>query len=175
MGQELLSDLMLSTLSALRKEWDAEAARRVAEAGESDWMVSFDLWSGYLRFIGESGTTVRKLVKDSGVSRKEDCYLMLGGMERWRFVLLSAPEGARDLDRIDHRRYGLGVRLGFGSTRGIRGDLLVCLTPRGVTVLRACGSIVEGLETGWGRRLGEGVVALRGALETVSEALRSEP
>ena len=82
----------------------------------------------------------------------------LGGMERWRYVVVG-PELAGEPP---------AKRDGWGSARGLRSDWFVCLTPAGRKAQEIWQPLFDEIERRWEERFGADTIAeLRGSLEAI--------
>ena len=78
------------------------------------------MWSNFMRFVGD-GITVGELPDAAGIP-KSRTLSTLGGMERWRYVFVSAtPTGPPPKSKRD----------GWGSARALRREWFVRPTPVG--------------------------------------------
>lgn len=159
MSESSLSTLLSHALLAFTIELDNEFELRFAETGQRARVVSVVMWSNFLRFVGD-GTTVHELVQRAGLPRPR-MLSTVGGMERWGYVGVGDGTGTK--------------RDGYGSARGLRGDLAV----RPTTAGRAAAAIWPGLfgeiEGRWRDRFGaEAVDELRDSLEVIVERVEVE-
>jgi DNA-binding MarR family transcriptional regulator len=93
-----LPTLLSQALVAHTVEVDNEAEHRLPHGttrhGEPDrepsgpWLVSFALWVNVLQYVDGDGITVADLR-----SRARTDQLLLGGLRRWGYVSIAAPEG----------------------------------------------------------------------------------
>src|SRR5688500_12510660 len=117
-----LSTLLSHVLVAYTIELDNEFERRFEEAGGGARVVSVVMWSNFLRFV-DDGIAVGQLADAAGL-QKGRMLSTLGGMERWRYVVVAAA-GARQPPTAK--------RDGWGSARRLRSDWVVRRTPAGQT------------------------------------------
>jgi hypothetical protein len=154
-----LSTLLSHALLAFTIELDNEFERRFTASGKRARVVSVVMWSNFLRFVGD-GTTVDELLERAGLP-KPRLLSTVGGMERWGYVGVGDKGGTK--------------RDGYGSARGLRGDLDLRPTAAG----RAAAAIWPGLfgeiEGRWRDRFGaEAVDELRDSLEAIVERVELE-
>jgi hypothetical protein len=146
-----LSALLSQLLVAFTVEFDGEFERRMGEAGYPGSLLSLTVWADLLRFVGESGTTVRELTAHS-LAPENQIKLPLGCLERWGFVELNRER-----------------RDGWGSGRGIRGDSVVRLSVKGQVASKTWTPLLEAIERRWERRFGKDEISrLRHALQEIA-------
>ena len=154
-----LSMPLSHALLAFTIELDNEFERRFAGTGERARVVSVVMWSNLLRFVGR-GVTVEELLAKARLPRPR-MLSTVGGMERWGYVGVGDDTATK--------------RDGYGSARGLRGDLV--LRPRAAG--RAAAEIWPGLfgeiEGRWRDRFGSDAIdELRGALEAIVDRVEVE-
>ena len=167
-----LSALLSQTLIAFTLELDNQFERKMLEAGFPGAGLSLAVWPNLFRFIREEGITVGDLTSlASGPS-----HHMLECFERWRFLTLTPPESEPPLRMKSHRRIpGLTVRDGYGSSRDVRRDWIVRLTPKGLQAKAVWPPLFNAIEGRWRARFGESDVHnLRAPLEKVVNGLDVE-
>jgi DNA-binding MarR family transcriptional regulator len=149
-----LSTPLSQLLVAFTIELDNEFERRLAETGLGRRTgISLVMWSNFLRFVGD-GIAVADLPAAAGTP-KARTLSTVGGMERWGFVTVG-PAG----------------RDGFGSSRGLRGDWIVRLTPAGEQAQEIWQRLPGEIEGRWEERFGAAAVAeLRKSLGRISSRL----
>jgi hypothetical protein len=152
-----LSTLLSQTLVAHAIEIDNEFERRFSDAGGGARVTSLTMWATLLRFVGD-GVTVREFVAAVGLP-KQQALSRLGGIERWRYVSMTA--GAS------------GKREGYGSARGTKDEWVVRYTEAGERAAAIWPELPEEIESRWRKRFGakemdELVLALR-AVDEASE------
>jgi hypothetical protein len=154
-----LSTLLSHALLAFTIELDNAFERRFAEAGERARVVSVVMWSNFLRFVGE-GITVEELTTSARLP-KPRMLSTVGGMERWGYVSVGADAEAK--------------RDGYGSARGLRGDLDVRPTAAGWAAAAIWPGLFGEIEGRWRVRFGgEAVDQLRDSLEAIVERVDVE-
>lgn len=148
-----LSTSLSHALVAFTIEFDNEFERRFAEAGGGARVVSLVMWSNFLRFVGD-GIAVGELPTATGIP-KNRTLSTLGGMERWRYVVVGPQSTKRD---------------GYGSARALRSDWVVRPTPAGRKAAEIWPALFVEIEGRWEQRFGSDAVdGLRGALEAVAD------
>ncbi len=170
-----LSALLSQVLVAFTVEFDNEFERRMGEAGDPGARLSLVLWANLVRFVGESGISVRDLRAHS-LAPDSQLKLQLGCLERWRFVVLQTdPAGGQPAPSGEQGPSGRERRSGWGSGRGIRADWIVRLTPRGLSASRIWPPLFGEIEARWERRFGkDDIRRLRRALQAVAGKLELE-
>ena len=154
--------LLSQTLVAFTVELDNEFERRMSDAGYPGALLSLTVWASLMRFVGESGITVRNLMT-SASAPEERIRLQLGCLERWRFIELDPKPTS-------------GRREGWGSGRGIRGDWSVRLTARGLAASMIWPPLFGAIERRWEKRFGaEEIARLREALRDIADSIDVEP
>jgi len=154
--------LLSQTLVAFTVELDNEFERRMSDAGYPGALLSSTVWASLMRFVGESGITVRNLMT-SASAPEERIRLQLGCLERWRFIELDPKPTS-------------GRREGWGSGRGIRGDWSVRLTARGLAASMIWPPLFGAIERRWEKRFGaEEIARLRQALRDIADSIDVEP
>ena len=154
-----LSTLLSHALLAFTIELDNAFERRFAETGERARVVSIVMWSNFLRFVGD-GITVEELLQRAGLP-KPRMLSTVGGMERWGYVSLGGGTAEK--------------RDGYGSARGLRGDLDLRPTAAGRAAAEIWPVLFGELEARWRERFGaEAVDELRESLEAVVEQVEVE-
>lgn len=168
-----LSALLSQVLVAFTVEFDNEFERRIGEAGFPGARLSLVVWANLLRFVGEAGVSVRDLAAQALASDKQIKF-ELGCLERWRFIELqrgSAPDRSGPAGAPSGRE----PRDGWGSGRGIRGDWMVRLLPRGVAASQIWPPLFGVIEQRWESRFGkEEISRLRKSLRDVAGQLDVE-
>jgi DNA-binding PadR family transcriptional regulator len=150
-----LSTPLSQLLIAFTIELDNEFERRFAEAGGSARITSVVMWSNFLRFVGD-GITAAELQEAAGLP-KARVLLVLGGMERWRYVSLGSSTAKRN---------------GYGSGRGVKAESVVRLTASGETAQELWPPLFGEIERRWEKRFGaQATKELRGALTAVADQL----
>ena len=99
-----LSTPLSQLLIAFTIEFDNEFDHRLAAADLGHRLpISMVMWSNFMRFVGD-GITVGELPAAAGIP-KSRTLSTLGGMERWRYVFVSAkPTGPAS--EVEARRLG---------------------------------------------------------------------
>ena len=134
----------------------------MSDAGYPGALLSSTVWASLMRFVGESGITVRNLMT-SASAPEERIRLQLGCLERWRFIELDPKPTS-------------GRREGWGSGRGIRGDWSVRLTARGLAASMIWPPLFGAIERRWEKRFGaEEIARLREALRDIADSIDVEP
>ena len=152
-----LSTPLSHLLVAFTIEFDNELDHRLTEADLGHRLpISMVMWSNFLRFVG-NGITVGELPEASGIP-KSRTLSTLGGMERWRYVFVSAkPTGAAPKSKRD----------GWGSARALKPEWFVRPTPIGEKVQEIAPPLFGEIEKRWEQRFGAATVdELRRALGT---------
>jgi hypothetical protein len=160
-----LSTPLSQLLIAFTIEFDNELDHRLMEADLGHRLpISMVMWLNFLRFVGD-GITVAELPEASGIP-KSRTLSTLGGMERWRYVFVSAkPTGAAPKSKRD----------GWGSARALRPGWCVRPTSIGEKVQEIAPPLFGEIESRWERRFGEATVdELRRALQPVIGGLDVE-
>ncbi len=160
-----LSTPLSQLLIAFTIEFDNELHHRLQAAGLGQRLpISMVMWSNFLRFVGD-GIAVGDLPGASGIP-KSRTLSTLGGMERWRYVFVSAkPTGAAPKSKRD----------GWGSARALKPEWLVRPAPRGEKVQEIAPPLFGEIEKRWEERLGAAtVVELRRASAPVIRGLDVE-
>jgi DNA-binding MarR family transcriptional regulator len=101
-GRMPLPTLLSHALVAFTIEFDNEFERQVphrttnhgatTRAHPVPWLVSMVLWSNFLRFVAEEGSTVRELQRRVQMSAK-DTRLLLNRLEKWWGYVVVKPGG----------------------------------------------------------------------------------
>jgi hypothetical protein len=160
-----LSTPLSHLLVALTIEFDNELDHRLtaAEAGRR-LPISMVMWSNFMRFVGD-GITVGELPAAAGIP-KSRTLSTLGGMERWRYVFISA------------RRTGVAPkskRNGWGSARALKPEWFVRPTPVGERTQAIAPPLFGEIDARWEQRFGaDAIDELRQALAAVIERLDVE-
>ena len=150
-----LSAPLSQLLIAFTIELDNEFERRLAAAGGRRFGISLVFWSNFLRFVGD-GISVAELPAAAGTP-KARTLSAVGGMERWGFVSVGPDSGRRD---------------GYGSSRGLRGDWIVRLTPMGERARELWQPLFAEIEARWEERFGSGAMGeLRESLTAIASRL----
>jgi hypothetical protein len=160
-----LSTPLSHLLVAFTIEFDNEFDHRLTAAGAGRRLpISMVMWSNFMRFVGD-GITVGELPAATGIP-KSRTLSTLGGMERWRYVFISAkPTGAAPRSKRD----------GWGSARALRGEWFVHPTPAGRRTQAIAPPLFGEIETRWERRFGaDAIDELRRALAAVIARLDVE-
>ena len=134
-----LSTLLSQVLVAHTIELDNEFERRFTESGGGAWITSYAMWANFLGFVDDD-LTVRELVDAVGLP-KNQVLSLLGGVERWRYLILDTGKPAK--------------RDGYGSARGVKDDWPVRLTPAGHLAASIWPGLPSEIETRWRQRFGE--------------------
>ena len=153
-----LGTLLSQVLIALTIELDNEFERRFQDSGGGARVTSFVMWSGLLRFVG-TGITVGELVEAVGLP-KARVLSRLGGVERWRYVLVG-PSSARK-------------REGYGSARGTKDGWFVRFTPAGERAAAIWPGLPVAIEARWRDRLGAPVDSLAHTSRAVDELVDAD-
>jgi DNA-binding transcriptional ArsR family regulator len=154
-----LSTLLSQVLVAQTIELDNEFERRLAGSGGGARVTSVVMWSNFLRFVGD-GITVDELLTKARLPRPRTLSTV-GGMERWGYV------GVGDETKTK--------RDGYGSARGLRGDLVVRPTAAGRAAAEIWPRLFGEIEGRWRDRFGVGAIdELRGSLEAFAERIEVE-
>ena len=154
-----LSTLLAQVLVAHTVELDNEFERRLAASGERARVTSVVMWSNFLRFVGD-GITVGELPAAAGLP-KTRVLSTLGGMERWRYVVVG-PAGEVPNEQ----------REGRGSSRGLRTDWVVRPTGAGRAAQTIWPRLFEEIDERWRGRLGARTVeTLRGSSTAILGSL----
>jgi len=149
-----LPTLLSQTLVAFTVELDNEFERRIAAAGAGrGFLVSFVMWSNFMRFVEEDGLSVRDLSARAGIA-KGSVHPSLAGMERWGYVVV-------------------GRAAGDSRPKPPRADLIVRPTARGRTAREVWRPLPQLVEDRWRERFGadavdrvrDAVAAVLGQLE----------
>ena len=153
-----LSTLLSHALIAHTIELDNEFERRFVESGGGARVTSFVMWSNLLRFVGD-GIAVGDLVDAVGLP-KARVLSPIGGVERWRYAYL-APTAGPPAEKRD----------GYGSSRGIKRDWIIRLTPAGERAAPIWQELVSEISARWRQRFGESEVAeLESALRALAKS-----
>jgi hypothetical protein len=160
-----LSTALSQLLIAFTIEYDNEFDHRLTEADVGRRLpISMVMWSNFMRFVGD-GITVGELPAAAGIP-KSRTLSTLGGMERWRYVFVSAkstgppPKSKRD---------------GWGSGRALRREWFVRPTPAGRTTQEIAPPLFGEMERRWEKRFGAAAIdELRQALDAVIDGLGVE-
>ncbi len=170
-----LSALLSQILVAYTVEFNNEFEWRMLQAGYPGAGLSLGIWCSTMRFVSETGTSVRELATQALAPLKGKMF-ELGCLERWRFIELQ-PD-ARDQRLVPlamHRMTGRERRAGWGSGRGIRPEWLVRATPKGLRAIAIWPSLLEEIDNRWERRFGKSQIRqLRSALLAVAEQFDTE-
>src|SRR5579875_2197863 len=91
-----LSALLSQALVSFTIEFDNEAERRMRhrttlQGGRGPWLVSLVMFSNCMRFVTESGITVRELEALAGTPTN------LHGMQRWGYIRIEGSGRERRL------------------------------------------------------------------------------
>jgi hypothetical protein len=109
--------------------------------------ISLAMWTNALRLVDDDGITVDELGARAGARTN------LGGLERWGWLAIG-DAGA--------------PRVGFGTSKGIKGDTVLRPTRAGVYARKLWPGVVAGVEDRWNSRFGGAAIsALRAALPLV--------
>ena len=157
-----LSTPLSHLLIAFTIEFDNELDHRLTEADLGHRLpISMVMWSNFLRFVGD-GITVEDLPEAVGLPRPR-VLSTLGGMERWRYVFVSArPTGSAPRSKRD----------GWGSARALRREWFVRPTPVGRMTQETAPPVFGEVESRWKTRFGvDAVDDLRRALAAAMEGL----
>jgi hypothetical protein len=160
-----LSTPLSQLLIAFTIEFDNELDHRLTEADLGHRLpISMVMWSNFLRFV-EEGITVGEL-PEASCTPKSRTLSTLGGMERWRYVFVSAkPTGAVPKSKRD----------GWGSARALRSEWFVRPTTIGQKVQEIAPPLFGEIERRWQQRFGADVVGeLRQALESALKGVDVE-
>jgi DNA-binding MarR family transcriptional regulator len=90
----LLSQALVAHTIELDNEAEHRLPHRTTRDDEPDagpggpWLVSFALWANVLQYVGGEGITVADLR-----ARARTDQLLLGGLRRWGYVSITAPDG----------------------------------------------------------------------------------
>ncbi len=160
-----LSTPLSQLLIAFTIEYDNEFDHRLVEADVGRRLpISLVMWSNFMRFVGD-GITVGELPEATGIP-KARTLSTLGGMERWRYVFVSAkPTGAAPKSKRD----------GWGSARALRREWFVRPTPAGRMTQEIAPPLFSEIEARWRERFGvDAIDELRHALGMAIEGLDVE-
>jgi hypothetical protein len=160
-----LSTTLSQLLIAFTIEYDNEFDHRLTEADVGRRLpISMVMWSNFMRFVGD-GITVGELPAAAGIPKSRTLSTM-GGMERWRYVFVSAkPTGPPPKSKRD----------GWGSARALRREWFVRPTPAGRTTQKIVPPLFGEMERRWGKRFGAATVdELRQALGAAIDGLGVE-
>ena len=126
--------------------------------------ISMVMWSNFMRFVGD-GIAVGELPAAAGIP-KSRTLSTLGGMERWRYVFVSAkPTGPPPKTKRD----------GWGSARALRREWFVRPTEVGRETQEVAPPLFGEMEERWEMRSGADTIdELRKVLGTVTEGLDVE-
>src|SRR5580692_8221487 len=80
-----LHALLSQVLVAFTVEFDNEFERRMVEAGYPGALLSLTAWANVMRFVGDSGITVRDLAARA-LAPDNTIKFQLACLERWSFV-----------------------------------------------------------------------------------------
>jgi hypothetical protein len=155
-----LSTALSQLLIAFTIELDNEFEHRFAGAGGGARVASVVMWSNFLRLVGD-GIAVGELPEATGLP-KARLRLILGGMERWRYVSVGPASKAK--------------RDGYGSARGMRDEWVVRPTAPGEKARQIWPRLFAEIENRWEQRFGASEVdelraALAGVVEQVDAGL----
>ena len=149
-----LSTLLSQVLVAHTIELDNEFERRFAEAGGGARVASLVMWSNLLRFVGD-GTSVGELVAATGLQPPQ-VLSALGGVERWRYVVVSPPGAGKE------------PRDGYGSARALKDDFVVRFSEAGERAAAIWPELPDRVADRWRARFGDARIAeLEAALRDV--------
>jgi hypothetical protein len=160
-----LSTPLSRLLIALTIEFDNELDHRLTAADVGRRLpISMVMWSNFLRFVGD-GITVGELPEATGIP-KSRTLSTLGGMERWRYVFVTAkPTGAAPKSQRD----------GWGSARALKPEWFVRPTSVGEETQEIAPPLFGEIERRWEQRFGAATVGeLRQALTTAIGAVHVE-
>jgi DNA-binding MarR family transcriptional regulator len=165
MADPPLSTPLSQALVAFTIEFDNEFERRFAETGVGrHFGVSLVMWSNLMRFVGDR-ITVGELPAAAGLP-KARILSTLGGLERWRYVVVGPDRAGRPPD---------SKREGWGSARGLRQDWAIRPTPAGRKAQEIWQPLFREIELRWEERFGRDEIhELRGAVGTVVAQLDVE-
>lgn len=165
-----VSGLPLSTplshlLIAFTIEFDNELDHRLVETDlDRRLPISMVMWSNFMRFVGD-GVTIGELPAAAGIP-KSRTLSTLGGMERWRYVFVSADAAGKPT---------AAKRDGWGSARALRREWFVRPTPVGRKTQEIAPPLFGEIEKRWKNRFGsEAIDELRHALGAVISGLDVE-
>jgi hypothetical protein len=140
----LLSWLWIAHTIEVDNAFEKAASERVGRL----FRVSLPMWTNGLRFIDEDGISVDELRSRA----RAGCNI--GGLERWGWISVGDAVGTR--------------RDGYGSHRGVKGDVVLRPTRAGAYARRLWPRVVQAVEERWRTRFGAQVIdALRHALMAV--------
>jgi hypothetical protein len=142
-----ISTLLSHALIAFTIELDNEFERRFEESGGGARCTSFVMWANLLRFVGD-GIAVGELIEAVGL-QKARMLSPIGGLERWRYTSLGPS--------VEHGPPA-GKRDGYGSSRGIKSDWIVRLTPAGERAVAIWQELVSEIPARWRERFGDAQV-----------------
>ena len=158
-----LSTALSHALVAYTIEFDNEFERRFTQVGADARVTSLVMWANFMRLVGD-GITVGELPAAAGL-QKARMLSTLGGMERWRYVVVGDPAEEPPTAKRD----------GWGSARGLCSDWIVRLTAAGRTAEELWRPLFEDIEGRWEERFGGDAVAeLRGSLRAIDGQLGIE-
>jgi hypothetical protein len=141
----------------------------MSESGYPGSNLSLGVWSNVMRFIPGAGIAVNDLAAKS-LAPPNRVKFQLGCVERWQFVVLQP-------DSPDHRpgRARRGLRDGWGSGRGIRGEWIVRATEKGRKAVEVWPPLFDLIEKRWVARFGGNTIAaLRKFLAEIVDQLDVE-
>jgi hypothetical protein len=154
-----LHALLSKALVAYTIEFDGEFERQMSEAGYIGACLSLVVWANLIRFIPDSGVSVRELAA-AALSLDEQIKHQLGCLERWRFVVLqSASRADQSAPRSASHQSREGKRDGWGSGRGIRAEWIVRLTAKGRKAAEIWPPLFDVIEARWQTRFGADLIS----------------
>jgi len=150
-----LSALLSQVLVAFAVELDNEFEWRMLGSGHPGARLSLKVWLDLMRHLNGGGVSVGSLAKLSPLPAAST-KLMLGCLERWRFIRFQGGEEAKKRD-------------GWGSGRGIRADCIILLTALGSRAVEIWPPLLAEIENRWLARFGETVSQIKRLLAAITE------
>jgi hypothetical protein len=164
-----LSALLSQVLVAFTVELDNEFEWRMLQSGHPGARLSLKVWLDLLRHLNETGVSagvsVGSLAKLSPLPAPS-IKLMLGCLERWRFIRFQGGRFQRGKDK--------DKRQGWGSARGIRADSIILLTAMGSKAINIWPPLLAEIENRWLARFGENVSRIKHLLAAITEKPAAE-
>lgn len=153
--------MLSQALVAYAIEFDNEFERRLRETWARPFVTSIVMWSNFMRFVPEAGTSVGEVTQQSCLARSS-VRSLVGGLERWKYIEVG--------DRT------APTRSGFGSARGVTPATQVRPSVTGALAQQLWSPLVGEIDGRWGERLGkQRVAALQTTLASIQEHLAPMP
>jgi len=152
-----LSALLSQVLVAYTVELDNEFERGMLQSGHAGARLSLNVWLDLIRYLNATGISVGSLAKLSPMPAPR-MKLMLGCLERWRFIRFQSGEDANKRD-------------GWGSARCIRANWIIRLTSMGSRAVEIWPPLLPEIENRWMARFGENTVT---QIKTLLAAITSQ-